>query len=679
MKKWYMVAIFFMGSPSLRYTCCASTQAERVGVTSATASSVPESGASNTTTNTSSLNPATSAALAEIEDIESPHVAAYLERAQLYRSQNKNAQAIALYQQALETNPHSVELIYNLGVSYQEERNARAAIACFEKVIAIKPDYAPAYANLGVSYYKNNQLPDALTTLTKAVQYDPNATLAELYLGLCYARNAEYEKALELFRDVQKQEPDNFKAYHYAGTALKKMGKTELALEQFLKAHELNNQHIKNLFEIGNAYNMLSQNQQALEMYLKVLAQNPAMYAALYNIGYTLKKEGYYEQAIPIYQRAIDIKPDYALAHCGLAAALLTMGDFERGLQEYEWRWKTSPEKRKSTTQPVWHGCCLAKKKLYIYAEQGLGDTLQCVRYLKNLKDQGATIIFETQPPLIDLLKLCPYIDHLITPADPVPAYDYQIPLMSIPLITKTTVDTIPADIPYLFADPKLVQEWGEKLAHTNNSDRTTSSDHAKSSRFNTRSPSSSDASTSVDLNTRGGSSHIKTETPRISFNVGICWHGNSHYTRPALQIAAQEKAIPLATFEPLAHLPGVHLYSLQCVDGTHELDAINFTVHAFDASFDQEHGRFMDTAAVMQNLDLVITGDTSIAHLAGALGIRTWLLLPNPADWRWLRKRTDSPWYPTMRIFRQKAHGDWASVMRSVEKALKKIVTQEK
>jgi len=587
-------------------------------------------------TDTGSTNPPS--ILAEIEDIDSPHVAAYLEKAQLYRSQNKNSQAIALYQQALEQNPRNIELIYNLGISYQEERNARAAIACFEKIIDLAPDFAPAYANLGISYYKNNQLPEALAMLSKAVSYDHHATVAKLYLGLCYARNEDYTKAVDLFYDVQKQEPDNFKAYHYAGTALKKMGKTELALEQFLKAHELNNQHIKNLFEIGNAYNILSQNQQALEMYLKVLAQNPAMYAALYNIGYTLKKEGYYEQAITIYQRAIDIKPDYALAHCGLAAALLTMGDFERGLQEYEWRWKSSPEKRKTTTQPVWNGCPINKKKLYVYAEQGLGDTLQCVRYLKKLKDEGATIIFETQPPLIDLLKLCPYIDYLITPTDVVPAHDYQIPLMSLPLITKTTVDTIPAEIPYLYADPKLVEEWREKLST---------------------------------------SSSIKTETPRPSFNVGICWHGNSHYARPALQIAAQEKAIPLAAFEPLAQINGVQLYSLQCVDGTHELDSINFTVHAFDASFDQEHGRFMDTAAVMKNLDLVITGDTSIAHLAGALGIKTWLLLPTPADWRWLRNRADSPWYPTMRIFRQKTHGDWAPVIRAVEKSLKKLSHQ--
>lgn len=388
---------------------------------------------------------------------------------------------------------------------------------------------------------------------------------------------------------------------------------------------------MKNLLEIGNAHNILNHNGQAIGAYLAILAINPTMYAALYNIGYTLKKEGYYEQAITIYKKVLDAKPDYALAHCGLAAALLATGDFEQGFQEYEWRWKTCQEKRKKFTQPVWNGSSLAKKRLYVYAEQGLGDTIQFIRYLPELKKQGATIIFETQPPLRDLLSLCPYIDHLITASDPEPVFDYHVPLMSIPLIVKTRLETIPCTTPYLYASPELTTAWREKLA----------ADH--------------------------------------SFKIGICWHGNSRYTRPALQIAAQEKAIPLSAFAPLAALPDVSLYSLQRVDGIDELDSIDFTVNTFDAAFDHTQGRFMDTAAVMHSLDLVITSDTSIAHLAGALGIPTWLLLSHPADWRWLRDRTDSPWYPTIRIFRQEKHNDWHAVIQAVRKALTKLVAARK
>lgn len=347
------------------------------------------------------------------------------------------------------------------------------------------------------------------------------------------------------------------------------------------------------------------------------------------NIGYVLKKLGYVQQAIEFYRRAITMNPDYALAHLNLGIAYLALGDFQQGLPEYEWRFAAYLGDIQ-LPQPQWDGSCVQGKRICVDGEQGFGDIFQYIRYLEKLKADGAYLIFRAPAPVTAVLRLCPYIDQVATYYDEVPACDYHIPVCSLPLHYKTTIDTIPAAIPYLYADPILIQYWSDYFASM----------------------------------AQGG------------LKIGICWHGNLHYEDQALQEKVKNKSCTVADFSIIAALPGVILYNLQKIDEQERLDIADVPwLHLFDDSFDELHGRFMDSAAVIKNLDLVITVDTAIAHFAAALGTPTWVILPHEADWRWMYDRTDSPWYPNVRLFRQKKQGDWSELMRQVVRALRKKV----
>ncbi|MDP3889316.1 MAG: tetratricopeptide repeat protein [bacterium] len=544
--------------------------------------------------------------------------------AKQYRSEGNLSKAIVQYQKELEKEPNNSNLITNLADTYYDNSNISAAITCYQKALMIDPNNAHIHNKLGLCYLQSKNFDQALFHISQAITHNPHDASSYIYLGTIYAQKNQYEKSLAYYQKALQIAPNNVNAYYWYGKALKALNLCEAAREQFNIVRTINPQNTSNLLELGNTLNILNKNDDAISTYMEILALNPNNYIALYNIGYTLKKQGHFKEAGDIFEKIIAVKPGYAAAHFSLALALLTMGEFERGWQEYEWRWKNYNEVPKQFTDPVWDGCDPKGKTIFVYAEQGLSDTLQFIRYAKLLKERGATIIFETQKPLVPLLLLCPYLDKVVTQQDPTVKFDFHIALMSLPLIFNTTVETIPAEIPYLYASEQLVDQWKEKLAHDTH------------------------------------------------FKIGICWHGNVHYKLPALKTAMEEKSITLESFAPLANIKGVSLYSLQKNDDTQEIEAIHdsFTVHTFAHDFDETHGRFMDTAALIKNLDLVITIDTAIAHLAGGLGVPTWLLLPEPADWRWLL-RTDTPWYPNMRLFRQPERGNWHHVIQKVVDAL--------
>ena len=294
-------------------------------------------------------------------------------------------------------------------------------------------------------------------------------------------------------------------------------------------------------------------------------------------------------------------------------------GDFEKGWSEYEWRWRCSTVLPRPFPQPLWQGEPLDGRTILLHAEQGLGDTLQFVRYAPMVKQRGAEVIVSCQKPLLSLLKSCPGIDSLLPQASVVPQFDVQASLMSIPSIFGTTLATIPSEVPYLSANADLAEHWRERLRSLQ------------------------------------------------GFKIGINWRG-----RPG-NPSERHRGIPLRAFAPLARLPGVRLISLQKGPGWEEIAAAAENVPVVDLgrALDEAAGPFMDTAAIMHNLDLVITSDTVIAHLAGALGVPVWVALPFVPDWRWLLEREDSPWYPTMRLFRQKRPGEWDEVFERIAAAV--------
>jgi hypothetical protein len=312
----------------------------------------------------------------------------------------------------------------------------------------------------------------------------------------------------------------------------------------------------------------------------------------------------------------LELKPDYADAHLNRAVAWLLAGDWQRGWPEYQWRWRTKHLIPRRFPQPAWAGEPLTGKAILLHAEQGLGDTIQFVRYASLVKQHDATVIMECPKPLLALLEGCAGVDQLVGQGDDLPAFDVHAPLLSVPGILNTSLETIPARIPYLFARPLLLEQWRRTL---------------------------------IGLD---------------GFKIGITWQGSPKFRGDCF------RSIPLRCFAPLARIPGVRLISLQKGAGAEQLAEVQglFSV----AELGSRLPDFIDTAAVMKNLDLVITSDTGPAHLAGALGVPVWVALSFAPDWRWLLDRSDSPWYPTMRLFRQTELGHWPAVFEEIAGALR-------
>jgi hypothetical protein len=303
----------------------------------------------------------------------------------------------------------------------------------------------------------------------------------------------------------------------------------------------------------------------------------------------------------------------------------LLHGDFEQGWPEYEWRLQINPHVRRRFGKPQWDGDCLGKQTILLYAEQCLGDSIQLVRFAPQVKSQNptATVIVECPRPLLKLLSMCPGIDRLIARGDDLPPFDMRASLMSLPGILKTSLHTIPAAIPYLRANPALIQHWRNQLE------------------------------------------------PASGLRIGVNWRG---------QPTTRQRDIPISCFKSLAAISGVRLISLQKAAGAVELAEVPSDrpeMIDFGETIDSANGAFMDTAAIMMNVDLVITSDTSIAHLAGALGVPVWVGLPFVPDWRWLLQRDDCPWYPTMRLFRQQAVGDWSGAFEDIHATLVSFMNQ--
>lgn len=366
--------------------------------------------------------------------------------------------------------------------------------------------------------------------------------------------------------------------------------------------------------------------ERAYQLALQKAEQNPDNPENLLTLGFMAKKLNQYYQAIAIYEHARPFIKQRSTIERALSGAYLALGDLEHGWPSYEYRWVNPPPYNQELKNYLARGGSLHNKIVVLKTEYGLGDTLQFIRYAQMLKDKGARVIIESQKPLIPLLCLCPYIDEIHPQGAVIPAHFFAL-LMSLPLIMNTTMETISNKMPYLYADPALIELWKPRM-----------------------------------LNNK-------------KLRIGICWQADTHAqsNNQTVIMDAKAKSISLKELAPIADIESVQLYSLQKVNGLDQLQQANLKVIHFD-DLDTKHGPFMDTAALIKNLDLVITIDTSIAHLAGGLGVPCWLLLNYGADWRWMVNRNDSPWYPTMKLFRQKKPGEWNGVIEEVKNAIHKL-----
>ena len=358
----------------------------------------------------------------------------------------------------------------------------------------------------------------------------------------------------------------------------------------------------------------------AIALYEKSLNFNVDPARIHHNLGYAYSQQCKFDKALEVLNKSIALRPDYALAHALIAQTYLSLGDFKKAWPEFSWHWK-------GQYQPgAWKDIDFKNKSILFTDVMGLGDSLQFMRYVKILKQKGAkTMLFTTLKAIKPLYARCSYLDKIIiAKEDETPKADFTSPLMALPMLFDHDETSIPANIPYLDADPKLVNFWHKKLAHDAN------------------------------------------------FKVGIAWHSEhkSELEKPILS----RKSISLKDTYSMLKIAGASFYSLQKFDGAEELNLLpaDITITSFDKDFDESHGRFMDTAALIMNLDLVIAVDTAVAHLAGAMGKPVWLVVPYNADWRWMMNRSDSPWYPKMKIFRQAKPGDWSNVAQEMDKGAK-------
>jgi FkbM family methyltransferase len=423
-----------------------------------------------------------------------------------------------------------------------------------------------------------------------------------------------------IYRQVLAVQPASAEAWCYLGISLHDQERYDEAVAMYRRALELKPNFPICLNNLGNTFRMMRRLSEAVECFDKALTLKPDYLIAYKNKGTTLCWEGHVDAALKNYEQALKFGPDDADIHKHIGIMRLLLGDFAGGWPEYEWRWKTGEIKLPKVDRPVWDGSSLDGKTILLTPEQGLGDTIHFVRYAAWLKDRyDCRALFFTPRALRQLLSTCAGIDEYIDTLSTAPPYDCFAPLLHVPSILGHTPSDFSAKIPYLSADQSLVEQWRNKLA----------------------------------------------EFPGIK--VGIVWRGSPTHQADIM------RSIPLAEFAPLGRLKGVTFFSLQKLPAAEDLNTLGGRLDVVDLGrdVDEKTGAFVETAAVLKNLDLLICCDTAIAHVAGALGVPVWVALCNVPDWRWLMNVDTSPWYPTMRFFRQTGPGDWAGVLERIAAAL--------
>jgi tetratricopeptide (TPR) repeat protein len=554
-------------------------------------------------------------------------------------------QAEQLYRQVLQANPRHADAWCFLGAVCQAQGKFAEAEVNYRRAIQLAPMYGSAHNCLGALLAQQNRLAEAATSFQQALRHEPDNAEAHYNLGLALHAQGQRTPAIEQFRQALHFRPDYPEALTDLGNVLAEEDKLDEAVHCYRQALRVSPVLVKGHYNLGTVLGKQDKFEEEIGHYREALRLQPDHAEAHVNLGNALRQLGRMDEAKASLDKALRLKPDDPLAHWNRAVVLLLRGEFDLGWPEYEWRWAQHSFARRNFQQPLWDGSDLAGRTILLHAEQGLGDTIHFIRYAPLVKLRGGTVIVECQPPLLRLLTEFPGIDQLLPRGSQLPAFDVRAPLLSLPGIFQSNFASIPATVPYLHADAQLVKLWRRNMSEV-------------------RSPMSDVKTTSCsDIG------HRTSDFGR-AFRIGIAWQGDP--TNPA----QRHRSIPLAHYAPLTQVPGVELISLQKGPGTEQLSAVNcrlsdnrhltthnYSVRDLGERLDEAAGAFMDTAAVMMNLDLVISSDTAVAHLAGALGIPVWLPLPLIPDWRWLLQREDSPWYPTMRIFRQTRHGHWSDV----------------
>jgi tetratricopeptide (TPR) repeat protein len=526
------------------------------------------------------------------------------------------AEAEQHFQRAVELKPTFAEAHYNLGNVLQETNRLAEAADAYVSALALRPSLAQAWSNLGNVRQKQERLEDAVACQRRALELDPLIADAHYNLGNVLALQHKDEEAAAAFEQSLRLNPQLTKARNNLGNVYRTLERPAEAVMQFAQIPKADTEFSGAYNNMGLALLSLGRHAEAEGAIRETLAMEPELAEAWCNLGVVFHAQNRLDEAMRCYRKAQELKPALSKVRMNVGLIELVQGDFDAGWKHYEWRWENAPMIKRGFSQPQWEGEPLHGARILLHAEQGYGDTLQFCRYAPMVQAAGGTVILEVQERLVRLMKGCEGVAEVVKIGDPLPAFDWHCPLLSLPAAFDTRLETVPSQTPYL----RVPEGSRKKMA-------------------------------GVDWAAEG-------------LRVGLVWAGNPTFKNDEFRFRSME----LREFGRVLGVEGVKFYSLQMGPETRQLvEAPGAIVDLAPLTEDMA-----DTAAAVERLDLVISVDTSVVHLAGGLGVETWVLIPNCPDWRWLLDREDCPWYPGMRLFRQPAPGAWGAVVERIRTALK-------
>ena len=500
--------------------------------------------------------------------------------------------------------------------AYLAEGKFQPAVDCLRRVVALHPASAEAHLLLGGAEERLGDLQAAADSYRRAVELKPDSPDLYCHVARVLYQRGALEPAAEYYQRAVALDPKRYDVYSDLGLVLANLGSFGAAIEAFRRSLQLNPRCAKTIAGLGYLFERKGDLISARDAYRDAVKLDAQLFPAYVDLGFVLYGLGEVDEAFDCFERLRTLQPDSAEATANLGLIHLLRGELRSGWEKYESRLKVGVGEDRKLTQPQWKGEPLAGARILLFAEQGFGDTLQFVRFVPEVAARGGEVVLEVQPGLHRLLTGTEGASKVIRRGDALPEFTWQCSLLSLPLAFGTELNTIPATVPYVNPDASLVEAWRLRL----------------------------------EGNTR---------------RIGLVWSGNPSMERNRL------RSIPLDMLLPVMKTPGTTFYSLQVGPGSEQAKQLPSDTRLIDLA--PELRDFVDTAAVVANLDLVISVDTSVAHLAGAMGKPVWILLNKGCDWRWFLGREDSPWYPTARLFRQATPGEWQEVVNCVEKELRR------
>jgi tetratricopeptide (TPR) repeat protein len=440
-------------------------------------------------------------------------------------------------------------------------------------------------------------------------------------LGNSYKKRGMLDEAVSCYEKSLKLNPQSPQVLNNLGNALRGKGEFDEAIRCYEKALRIDPAYINPRNNLGFAYLEMAEFDKAIKCFSTLLTMSPDYSEAHNNLGIAFRETSQFAEALESFKRALHLNPDFEEAHQNLSALYLLLGNFQDGWREYRWFWNQRGPYHE-LQKPLWDGSDIRGQTILLHAGAGFGDTIQFIRYVPMIKGRGASIIVGCQKEIGTLLKGVGGIDQIVIEGERIPHFDIQSSMFRLPIIFETTINNIPDRVPYITVNPQLISKWRD-----------------------------------VFLNKR-------------AFKIGLTWAGGHRIGMYRYRVCPSE------LFSCLSDLKNVVFYSLQVGIHKDEIQSLPRDLNLIDLT--AEIKDFSDTAALIENLDVVISVDTSVAHLAGALGKPVWTLLPQVPDWRWMLNRADSPWYPTMRLFRQPSPGDWNSVISKLHDELEKIIMEK-